>query len=153
MVSDKHPPRNVGCGLCFTGHLKDIEQCHHCGTVSHTSSDCPQRNEDEESVPAQLLHSLDTVGAALSSRSDHFSSQKGEEFGRRKNTGICNKYNEQNFHYTWCRYRHICLLCGENHPKILYDQLNQSKGKGGANFRSGKPKPYMDHISKWNKQK
>ena len=125
--------------LCFTGQLKDIEQCHQCGTVSHTSSDCPQRNEGEENVPARLLHSLETVAAALTSRSGHFNSQKGEEFGRRKNTGICNKYNEQNCHYAWCRYRHVCLLCGGNHPKTLCDQ---SKGKGGAKFRSGKPRPY-----------
>ena len=125
--------------LCFTGQLKDIERCHQCGTVGHNSSDCPQRNEGEENIPARLLHSLETLAAALTSRSGHFNSQKGEEFGRRKNTGICNKYNEQNCHYTWCRYRHVCLLCGGNHPKTL---CVQSKGKGGAKFRSGKLRPY-----------
>ena len=124
--------------LCFTGHLKDIEQCHHCGTTSHTSGDCPQRDEGEEKVSTRLLHSLETVATALSDKLGHFSSQRGEDFGRKKNIGICNKYNEQNCHYTWYRYRHVCLLCGGNHPKILCDQPNQWKGKGGARYRGGK---------------
>ena len=73
--------------LCFTGQLRDIEQCQHCGTTAHTSNDCPQRDEGEERVSIRLLHSLETVAAALSSKAGHFNPQRGQDF-RKKRTVV-----------------------------------------------------------------
>ena len=75
--------------LCFTGQLRDIEQCQHCGTTAHTSGDCAQRDEGEERVSIQLLHSLETVTAALSSKAGHFSPQRGQDFGKKRTEQWC----------------------------------------------------------------
>ena len=128
--------------LCFTGQVKNTEQCSQCGATSHATGKCPWSDEGDEDISSRLLHTLETVAGALSSQSGHFSSQRGEEMGRKKSNGICNKYNEQNCHYTWCRYRHVCMACGGNHPKTLCGQATQPKGRGAWRQRGGKSRPF-----------
>ena len=70
--------------LCFMGHLKDIEQCHHCGTTSHASGDCLQGDEGEEKVSTRLLHSLETVAAALADKAGHSVPREGRILGEKR---------------------------------------------------------------------
>ena len=127
---------------CFAGYLKDIKQYYHCKTVSHTSDDCPQKNEGEENVPVLLLHSLETLAAALFSGSGHFCSQKGwiPAF-------ITNIMSRIAIMPGASIVMSICYA-KEIFPRHWSNQLNQPKGKGGAWHRGVNSRPYGPYYSK-----
>ena len=105
--------------LCFTGKGQNSQQCDLCGDTSHRAEDCTIVAESEPDL-ASRLRTLESRLLTMNQGPGTF--QKRANPARRRSEEVCNRYNEQQCRFYYCRYRHVCSACGGNHPVVLCRQ-------------------------------
>ena len=90
--------------ICFTGRAQgSTPRCELCTSVFHVAKDCPYSSKTEIERTLEALVTACTTRAGSGGESSE----------------VCRKWNHQQCTYQWCRYRHVCLSCGGNHPVRL----------------------------------
>ena len=114
--------------VCFTGRAKRGQKCEWCLSASHSSGDCA--NGAGESEVSQRPRAIELAVGSRGRPSMGRSPPPGYN-----GTDACKLFNEQRCFYQRCKFRHICLACGGDHPasgKPECAARTQWIGTGGA---------------------
>ena len=108
--------------MCFTGKGKSSPRCDICLGVGHGAGVCPFREEQEEES---------SLG------------WQTRDKGRGANAWPrCHRFNEGNYTFLDCSFRHVCSRCNGKHPAIACRGLSNDKG----GVTSGTTARHMGHF-------
>ena len=106
--------------LCFAGRAQEGRRCELCLSTVYMAARCPLQAEGDPELPTRVKAVESAVLSLVQSRPPVPSWQ-------RPNAEVCRAWNANKCRFPWCRYRHVCSVCGEAHPVVACP-----KGSGRA---------------------